>query len=460
MQPHRLTLRCILEICIALIAMGFFNQNYYPDEPGFFGWSVSPLWLVILVFSLRYGFATGLTGGILCSGYYLGFAYLAKDGGYFILDRHLFAEPDFYLLPSSFIAVAGIIGWTVSNLETTAATISSEKENLARLEKPLHDEIDTLKNINLALEKKVVTQMSTMVTMYEGARLLEHQDSEAIIRAIPAFFSKIIGAEESAIYIHHEGRWVLSEVYGSKKNSASELNLNEGAEKEMARLAVEKNSIVSIRDFIQNQRIDEYKGKIIVAAPIYCGDEKEPFALYCISKIALGSLNSSLINSLAFLTGWAGRSLAKARAIDDLKENAIIDSDYQVFSRSYFVRRCAEEFDRSKKYYLPLSFAQIKLVGLDGLKPEAQKNWLVSLVSLLRNSFREMDVVGIVSDEPVIFGVLVITCPADQAEEMADKLRMTFSKLGLGGDVQLDVKISHFQPKMSSFEDMSREKNK
>lgn len=453
MRPQRFTARHLIEIIIFITLILTTNLYSFGAEPGYYGWNLNPFWAAVLLFSLRYGFMAGLVSGSLSSASYLGLCYFARDQGQSIIDRYLFEDPDFYVLPTSFVVVGSLIGWIISARDQQAADFQEERDELARAEAPLKTEISTLHDINLALEKKIVTQMSTLVTMYEGARLLENQDLNSILDSINRFFSKVLGVEASELFQITDGKLVLRDSWsavGEGGGSAADDDL----EQDMARMAMTRKRIVSLRDYMQSGTLAQYKGKTLIAGPICSGENGDVIAVYCVKKIRLEEINSSFINALAFLTGWASRAIAKAREVRTLRDNAIIDEAFNVFTASYFRHRCEEEFSRSKKYYLPLSFARIQLVGIETMPQIRQRNWMTAAVRIFKSSFREMDVIGFHDDNAKEFGILMVTCSPEQAEGMVERVRKSMSDLGLGGDVHLDINLKHFNPRMTAFDEM------
>ncbi len=137
------------------------------------------------------------------------------------------------------------------------------------------------------------------------------------------------------------------------------------------------------------------------------------------------------------------------------------DDILDVYNERYLKRRIAQEFIRSKQYYLPLSLLLIHVPGLSAIPAPARLNFLLALSRLLTASCSKSDVVTGFSGPDRPFAVLAITTSLAQAQEIKTKIETAYEKIGLSraGETgfpgfPLRIAVSSFRPEMTSEEMM------
>lgn len=424
------------------------NRVFLPEYPAYIGIDPHPYWAGILLFGLRYGVWAGLVTGLVSAGLYLGIAWQEVEG-------YLLEDFNFYLLPLFFILGGTLIGVGVNRYRARIRALQeAEKERQAEMKK-LVEEIQTLQMINQGLEKRIVTRMATLVTLYEGAKRLETSRVSDIYPAILEFVSKTLEVEEAALYLKSPTGWDLLLSYGWKEYHQRPEKIDALAG--ITGTAGSKNKIVSVRDYIgtdvPNPDAPQVMGDALMAGPLRNGEKGEVVGVFAVQKIPFLQFNSATISLFSFLLEWASRALGRASYLEELKSKEIIDSRYLVYSRSYFFARLEQEFARSKTYYLPLSIGLVQVSGLSQLKPAQRDRTILALSRLLKDNARDMDVVANYGEEDVPLAILWVTASPKQTEEMIQKIRENFKRLELPG-LELNISTSAFGPQMKTSEEL------
>lgn len=440
-----------VEIAALYLLLCGFNLLFFPEAPAFFGIEPHPYWIGILIFGFRYGVAAGLAAGLLSTALYMGAVW-------FYLERYLFEELTFYIQPALFLLVGTFMGVGVHRYRSDVAALREEKETWLSNEKLLKDETQTLREINAGLEKRIVTRMSTLITLYEGARRLEEVEVEELYRSLLEFIAKTLQAEEAAVYLKAEKEWVMKENVGWKvyQRYPKKLKINEG----LIGAAGSSNKIVTIRDFVVGQVSPNLLGDSLMAGPLRMGETGEVVGVVGIQSIPFFQFNSASVNLFSFLLNWASRSLGRAHFIEELRSEEVLDPEFQVYSYRYFQSRLAQEFSRSKTYYLPLSVGVVEAKGMKNLKRPQRGALLMALSQMLKESVREMDVVARFPEEEKPFALLLMTASAAQAQGIREKMEHLFLQiLGKEGKapVQFHVGLASFTPKAVDAETLIHE---
>lgn len=439
----------LYEIPLLYLALGGVNFVFLPEAPGYLGVDPHPYWLGILLFGFRYGVAAGLASGLLSALLYFGAAW-------FLVERYLFEDWIFYLLPSFFILIGVAVGLGVGRYKLAIATLKREQALLKTDIERAKEEIRVLQEINAGLEKRIVTRMSTLVTLYEGARRLESADLEELYRAILHFVAKTLEAEEAAVYLSTDDGWTLKESIGWKEyqKRPSKFGRAEG----ITGMAGSANKIVTIRDFVRaapgSGPAPQLLGDAVMAGPLRRGERGEVVGVIAIQHLPMTLFNSASVNLFTFLLGWASRAIGHAAYLRELQSREIVDPEYQVYSTSYFQSRAQQEFARSKKYYLPLSIGLVHMPGLNVLPAARRERVLVATAQLLRESCREVDVVARFDDPQIPFALIFITASAAQTAALKKTIEEGFRRLQLAEGIPLTVGIGDFSPKTSGLDEL------
>ncbi|PIR21606.1 MAG: hypothetical protein COV45_02370 [Deltaproteobacteria bacterium CG11_big_fil_rev_8_21_14_0_20_47_16] len=447
-------LRHFIEVIVVYVALAAINLLLFPQYPGFVGVDPSPYWIGVLLFGFRYGVVAGLMSGLASASLYLAMAWLG-------IERYQFEDISFYILPALFVIVGVLIGVGVYQYREIIRQLKGEKSVLEVQLAGKETEVTTLTTINSGLEKRIVTRMQTLVTLYEGALSLGETELDVLYRAILKFVSKTLQAESAAIYVKVDDGWRLKESIGWKEyeRHLTSLKPREG----LTGLAGSGNKIVTIRDFVTPNQNEDILADAVMAGPIHAGEKGEVVAVLSIQDIPFLQFSSASVNLFSFLLDWASRSLGRAKEMETLKEGEIWDSQFNVFSHRYFEQRAGQEWIRSKTYYLPLSMGLVEVLGLDTLSKDAEEQLLLIVAQVLRESCREMDVVARYPDPGIPFAFLLITASATQAAEIQKKILNNFEKLQLGhhnstfASISIKVGLSNFTPQVPNIDAMNRQ---
>lgn len=437
----------LYEIPIFYCFLIFFNKVFVSELPGFINISPHPYWLGVLAFGFYYGVLAGFISGFFAAALYLTMTW-------YYGEPYLFEDTTFYALPSLFMIIGTLIGAGVQRYRGMIYKLLKDKTQLYTQEKSLKEEIHTQQEIISELEKRIVSRMSTLITLYEGARKLEAVEMKELYQAILNFVCKTLEATQAAIYIKQNDRYVLQEKFGWSEENEKEHFFYYG--KGVAGQSVAKEKILTIKDFLSQDEVDwekvETNQNCLMAGPLRIGDSGEIIGVLCIQQIPFLNFNTASISLFSFLLNWANRAIGRADYIQNLKAHEIIDPQLGIYSYRYLQTRSEEEFARSKTYYLPLSVALVSLEGLEKLTAKQQLAVRLAVSQLLKENCRSMDVVSAYPDDKFQFAILMITVSQGQAEAIKKEILEQFSVLHFPEKIRLKIGIASFKPNMENFE--------
>jgi diguanylate cyclase (GGDEF)-like protein len=443
-----------LEVGVLCLLFYGVERLLFPGRPAFFGATPHPYWIGVLLFALRYGLGAGLLSGSSLSALYL---YGVWTHG----DRFRFEDPEFYLLPGLFMLAGAVLGGAIDRQERMRAGAKRRVSNLEKENESLTEELEAQRRITHAVEQQVVTRMSSLVTLYQGARELGNLDRNALYRGILEFFSQALQADKIAIYFKEGGEWTLRHKKGWQDSDAypETVRYTEG----VIGKAGAEGAVVSLRDFFaadaEKAWLNRDKSDAIMAGPLR-KDDGEVIGVLAVQNMDLLRFNSASINLLSLLLDWASESITKSLYFDELRSKLILDEVLDVYNERYFKDRGGQEFARSKTYLLPFSMLLISVENFRALPLERRLRALRAISELLRRTARDIDIVTKFPDPDTPFAVLMMTASENQAKEQRDAIARAFERIGLGdadddgASLRLKIGIGSFAPEMESMEDL------
>lgn len=444
------------EIPLCYLCLALFNWRFLPDTPAFFGLDPHPYWIGVLLFSVRYGLAAGAAAGAVAAVCYLTIVW-------YTLEPYLFSDLTFYALPGWFLLIGTMIGAAVSHYrQQRDQARSAELESTAHID-ALQEALALKAQITAQLEERIVTQTSSLISVYEGARKFSAVSEAELYPGILDYLATVLEADAAALHLRTPDGWRLACTHGWQPDAPREPH--RAADTGLIGLAGTQNRIVSLRDFAQpgmpTAALPQF-GDAIVAGPLRDGEEGAVIGVVSIQKIPFLKLTSSTVTLFSFLLNWAARSLAQSRYIRGLQAHAIVDPQWDVCTAGYLARRGLQEFERSQRYYLPLSYGAIRLRLPATLPPRQQQRMRYLLGQLLIRTVRDIDLVGLADADGSDFHILWLTASPSQVDAQCALIRDRFAELqhappaphnapNLFAQCELQCQVAHFTPQCADF---------
>ncbi len=432
----------LYELPLAYLALYAVQQGAFPEDPGYRSFNPNAYWIGVLLFALRYGSGPGLVAGLASAALY---ALGARQAG----EGYRLADADFYLTPGLFAAGGLALGAVADRFALRLAALDRRVKDSAERVAGLQRQLDVQQKAMRAVEQQVVSQMSSIVTLYEGSRALGALDRESLLDAVLDFYTDALQAAKTALYVPRDGKWVLRGSRGWAEGDAYPVEIASG--EGLVGRAIADKRVVSLKDLfavLDESAAGRTGADAIMAAPLL-DSNGEMAAVFAVQAMPFLGFNSAAVSLLALLAGWGEESLAKCRMVDELKQRSLLDESLDLHSAHYCADRARQEFARSKRYALPFSVLLVD-VPTAGL-PEARRAALLGgLGRALRELSREIDVVAKAPFGESVLAILLVTAPKEQAEAARRQIAENVAGLGLPeglrvGAASFDLKMQHVE---------------
>lgn len=423
----------LYEAPVFYLALVAFQRLAFPDVPYFHGVSPSPAWLGVLLFAMRYGMSSGVAAGLASAGLYL---LGVRAAG----EAYRFGDADFWFQPALFLLVGSALGGAADGYMHRIGDLDRRLEDLKGRNNGLQLHIVSQQKAMRVIEQQVVSQMSSVVTLYQGSRRLGRLEMGDVFDAFLDFFTKALQATKTALYVPKDGAWVLHGSRGWSEAEGYPASVRPGTGI-VGTAALEKRP-ASLRDWLVGSfetgaELPD-KSDAIMAAPVL-GPDGEPVAVFAVQAMPFLRFNSASLNLLTLLSEWGAEAYGKCQSVSELRARSILDEDFGVHSAAYFHSRVRQEFARSRRHALPFSVILVAPAPEDGTGRDRRLHYLRALCRLLRETVREGDVVSRTQLDAAPFAVILVTTTREHAEEARKRLLAANASVGLPDGVRFGV---------------------
>jgi GGDEF domain-containing protein len=422
------------------------QRMIFPDDPGYQSVNPSPFWIGILLFGMRYGMIAGLVSGIVSSCL---FALGVQQAG----ESFRLQDTDFYLQPGLFVILGASVGGAADKYAQRIGVLNVKIADLLERVSGLQRQIQAEQKVLRAVEQQVVSQMSSIVTLFHGSRELGTLNRSELLPAMLDFFTTALKASKTSLFVPKDGRWVLFDQRGWEEKDHYPKTLKDGHG--VVGRAGKERRVVSLRDLF----IAEGAGRLrpgartdaIMAAPVV-NPAGEPIAIFAVQSMDFIRFNSASVNLMTLLAEWGKESVEKCTHVEDLRSRSVLDEEFSIKSVRYFDDQLVQEFGRSDRFSLPFSILLVSPKLPANMSPDKKDALMRVVCRVLREIARTIDVVARTPYDFAPFGIVLTTTTRENAEKFKERLVGAFAKLKL--DVPVAVGLGSFQHGMRNKEDI------
>ena len=440
------------------------NILFFPEDMGFLKQPLSPYLVVVLIIALRYGTIAGVGSAVAASALFVYHAFTGTSG-----DEASSAFSYLSLIqPILFIGLGAALGElrnTINeqrealeartrNLEHFSSSLQLENEKVRRINEDLYDELGRVSD---DLRERVSTTTEIAGMFYEAASRAETLDMKTVPVAICEIVQRFCGALCTAIYtrerggfrtLHIEGGGLVADFLPDESPPVAQL--------------LRSGMVVSAEDVMGSNSAEAKP--FVLAAPLFSGEDQEEISgLLCIVDMLPENLNVASRFSLLRIADWGSRVLRNAHIMSNLRNTEPEESQSQTLKPEHFTKLIEQEWERAKRYRVPLSLLHLKLQGIERLKTPQKVEALRETLRLLQEETRTVDLIGRIGVAGG-FGVLLPHTPQVRVYALVARLNSLFleqsmKKTALAA-LQLHFGLGFHEVEQESWEPMVRSANR
>lgn len=404
-----------VEIVLGLGAIVAINLLFFREDPGFVDLDLHPFWIVVIGIAVRYGALPGYAAGALSA-----LVYFALGVGAGSLGQANMLSIDVLLNPVLFL-IAG-------------ATVGELREAHKRVHKRLaakYDEVEEgLQNVaqkylaslelSRELERRIASQTSTVMTLYEAAKSLENVDTRALSPSVLGLVSSYIDAESCALYLLRDGEYVLEEALPA--NAAFDRPEVLDTSKGLLALVTGERHTASVHDLVTEASVAQIMGhRILMAAPLL-SDDGDVMGILAVEKMPFMRFTPAAVKLFTLLSDWASSAFQRALKFQQTRDRNVEDEITGAYNYFYILKRLGEEVERHRRHGVPVALVAVQVKDYNDIEPVKLPSVLRTLRLIFRRQTRPYDVLGKYSSE----GILLLVLPhatVEQAQVVAGRIK-------------------------------------
>ncbi len=427
------------EVLIGLIGITAINLIFWRSDPGFVNVSPHPYWLIVLFTAARYGFAGGAFAGSVAALLLIVFNSLAIPE----LELADFKTLSMWGKPVLFFLVGIVLGETRQMQIKEYNEVCEARDAFKDAFNKIKVKFDILSEAKQEVDTKILSQESTLGTLYEAAQGLRTLSIDSIYPAVLEILRDFMEVEECSIYLLEGTDFRLDTAIRHGKDFLPEvIPLGE----DLMSLAASRRKAVSIRDVAD---FDSMPGGVLISAPILADNQRHVIGVLNVEKMPFLKFTSDSVRVAGLVADWCGSSVENATVFAETKDKLIADELIDAYTYEYFKRRLREEFVRARRYELDLSLIMLEFPGLSNASDEGREEVLMAFSMILKNQIREIDILFI-SDVPGAFYLILPTTPPAGARVVVNNLLNSFKALSVMA-FETDQNLVEFRAGVSGY---------
>jgi K+-sensing histidine kinase KdpD len=401
-------IRITIEVIIGLgLIVALFNTNTLLTL------NPSPFFIVVLYGAWMAGTLIGVLTGVVASLLYL-MLLTVNAFSLKVFWAYVIANPSHYLTPL-FLLIAGFVfGELRMSWEGRVRRLQEQAEIARREADETRDRIVQAETAIHELEGRVMGQTATMTRMYEIARNLNVQSVEQILIELMGVLEDLLLVEQASIYrVETQGEYARMAVRIGPPVWENSIRI--------AYHPILSQAVAKARLMTWNE-MDERPAPMFMVSIFHLG---HTYAVIAIHRLPVSKVSADTEQLLNVLAKWAGDSLERAAAYEEVVRVEATFAGTQVMRWAYFKTMCDVECQRFTMYQIPFTIFEM---GWTTDLPEDQAAKLIS--ELAKGKIRVFDTV---SWNPAAQKVAFLfpTLERESAEGVAERILKHFRERGL-----------------------------
>jgi polysaccharide biosynthesis protein PelD len=407
-----------LGLLVAINLLFFRNDNW-----GFFDANPHPFWLIILPIAARYGALPAYTAGLLAAGIYLLFVIFQPRSA-FAVD--IFSTQAF-LNPVLFVVVGGLLGEVREAQKRAHGDVARRYDEMEASLQDLAQRYLAAVEINREMERRIVTQTSTVTTLYQAAKALEQLEIEELAPSILQLVTDFIEADACALYLRRDGQLELKEGRPAEVSFARPPTLD--TSRGIVGLVSTDRRTITVRDVLAEATPSQIMAQPLLMATPLLGQNGEIIGVIAVERMPFLRFTPTAVKLFTLLGDWASTAFQTALRFQETRDRNVSDELTGAYNLSYITKRLAQEVDRARRYDIPLTLVALRVEQHEAIPPVKLPTILQTLGFVFRQHIRPIDILGKGATDDT-FLVVLPHMTAEEGRAVAERVRGEIEAFG------------------------------
>ena len=380
------------------------NHLIHPQDPGYLSIQPHPFWIVVLLISIRYVFRESLLCALIVAVAYISFVVFPGQTGYRFSAITLFAD---FKEPLLFLIVAGFLSsYTQHLLERTQVLrgqVLDRNEEIAEL----RDRNQAAGQALRRLEGRIASEYTSILDLFAELAGTKQMSADQIKEQLLDILVRYLSVEEATYYDIERGRLVRRFSITERPEEAEA-----GAQDFLLTQALGTEEIVHLGQFSQQDDLERYQGLCLMAGALR-NASGDPIGLVSVEAIPFIDYNPHTFKLLGTVVEWWGTILEEAMRLEVLRSQSAFEEDLGLYNYNYFANRIAQEFERTRRFSLPMSLVLLRIDRIDEIFPQKLGQLRYGLATIINQVISELEMAAIYKSDDL----LAISFPIAMAED-------------------------------------------
>jgi polysaccharide biosynthesis protein PelD len=447
---------CLPETLLFLGVILAVNALLHPQDPGYLSVQPHPFWIVVVLISIRYAFEQSIVCASIVAAAYSCFVLLAD--GYRFSALSLFSDfrdPLLFLLVSGFLS-----GYTQHLLERTEVLRTQLRQRDQELGE-LRDQTTAARQALHQLEGRISGEFTSILDLFAELAATRQMSPAEIKRSLLDVLYRYLKVQQARYYDVERGE--LHPVLALAESRAiEELDappfLPDGQCDFILAGALNGDPDIHPGQFSQRHDLEQYGGSSLLARAL-CTDTDVPFGLVSVERIEFVDYNPHTFKLFKTVIDWWSRVLNEALRLEELRAQSIFDQDLGLFNYHYFASRIGQEFERTRRFALPMSIALFRIADSDQINPEQMRSLKTTLAHVINQGITELEMAALYRRDDT----LAVSFPIAMVEDAEKRVRQIHEEItrydfhpyrDADRSLRLDWAIADYEIGMESHEAM------
>ncbi len=402
-----------------------------PDDPGFMTVQPHPFWIIVLLISIRYPLVESFTCTAIIASTHILFLLGPESATYQFSTIGLFAV---FSDPLLFLVVAGFVsGYSQRLLDRTLVLRRQLQERDQRIFE-LRDQHVAVEQALRQLEDRIASGSSSILDLFSELAATRTMNREQMKRSLLDILGRYLRAEQARYFDVEHGqlrpRYMLAPD-GTVAEVDDPPFAPDSQRDFVLAGALDTRSPSHLGLFTQEADLEQYQGSSLMAGPLLVKGE-EPIGLVSIDRIAFLDYTPYTIRRLGTVLDWWSRILQETLRLEQLQAESIFDQELGLFTYPYFISRVSQEFERTRRFALPMSVAFVRIKDCEQIGPDRLQQLKATLARIIKLFTSELEITALYKRNDT----LALSFPIAMAADAEKRVR----------DIQAEVERYDFHP--------------
>lgn len=393
-----------IAVFIVLLLYGFIGHLLNAADPFMIYLNPHPFLIASIILSAYFGFQFSIYCSVLFSSFY--FLGLHVQADYQAIESIF--EAQFLVTPLSLVFLSLIIG---EFRERNNEQLNSEKEKLKTeqiLNRQIKETINIQKRELEELQTRLVSKTDSIGQLHAMAIGLNELDLPKLLSNFLSVLEEQSEAKVAVVVRYQPEAGLLSPLgyLGDGEKYFKSSRKLEDMQDLIFENCIKSVMLKTVEDQIAFEEAHQTPlDGALIACPIML--EGNCFGVLAIYDIPFLKYVPSNFKLIAMLTDWLGSSIQKSIDFQKISDRSSTDLLFDVTKFKTFEDRMEEELEQSLTYSTPLTILNFKIMGHQNLEDYKKVPIKKSLIKILDEYSKKMDVISLGKDESELFMLLI-----------------------------------------------------